>query len=125
MDQGRGPDPGREDSGEVHQGQGLDARTCALLLAVHDHYLALVGRWLSGPDEVIAGPVAALRRHGLPTEGAGELPLTLDLAPPAAMQQLQVAADCWPALRIRYRSPALEICSDNSAKNHSLLFSII
>jgi hypothetical protein len=58
---------------------GDDAEARDLLACVYRHSLVEVRDWLQELVETLANPLDALRKRGLPTSGAVELPLTLTL----------------------------------------------
>lgn len=58
---------------------GTDAEARDLLAGVYRHTLAEIRDWIAELVAVLADPIAALRKRGLPTSGAVELRLALRL----------------------------------------------
>ena len=71
---------------------GTDAEARDLLAGVYRHTLVEIRDWIAELVDVLADPLAALRKRGLPTSGEVELPLKLTLT---AAPQLAALSRCF------------------------------
>jgi len=69
---------------------GTDAVARDLLAGVYRHTLVEIRDWIAELVDVLADPLAALRKRGLPTSGTVELPLKLTLTAAPQLAELSL-----------------------------------
>lgn len=84
---------------------GTDAEARGLLAGVYRHTLVEIRDWIAELVDVLADPLAALRKRGLPTSGEVELPLKLTLT---AAPQLAALSRCFERQRATPAFPAAQ-----------------
>jgi hypothetical protein len=68
---------------------GNDEEACDLLAETYRHSMREIQEWLQDLVNTLTDPIAALRRRGMPTSGAIEIPLTLTLTSAPELARLQ------------------------------------